>query len=292
MQVVEADRSLLICDDDKPFITRLARAMEQRGFSVTAVDSVGEGLRVVEGSPPAYAVVDMRLGDGNGLDVVQLLKVKVLLRQWSVQVRVRPLHDAGAPPWNQNEDVAHLPSQIPNCGVEVWAKRIQIQNAVVDAALALWRPGLKMPTHPPEHMGGAVGTLWPIVHTEAPVAGAGVLGQPLAVEANLPHGTGCKALEEKGQRWPTWYCCQVANAVRHDAVALPCLHVILDDLNFLNTSQCQRGCPTRARFVEMQPFLICAFMHKLVAPSEEPKQTPYSMDIPVKCEVSPSRQRG
>jgi len=76
MQVVEADRSLLICDDDKPFITRLSRAMEQRGFSVTAVDSVGEGLRVVEGSPPAYAVVDMRLGDGNGLDVVQLLKVR------------------------------------------------------------------------------------------------------------------------------------------------------------------------------------------------------------------------
>jgi two-component system, response regulator RegA len=70
------DRSLLIVDDDKPFLQRLARAMETRGFEVTAVESVVDGIREVEARPPAYAVVDMRLGDGNGLDVVQSLKAR------------------------------------------------------------------------------------------------------------------------------------------------------------------------------------------------------------------------
>jgi len=70
------DKSLLIVDDDKPFLQRLARAMESRGFAVTAVESVIDGIRHVESTPPAYAVVDMRLGDGNGLDVVQSLKMR------------------------------------------------------------------------------------------------------------------------------------------------------------------------------------------------------------------------
>jgi two-component system response regulator RegA len=68
------DKTLLIVDDDKPFLQRLARAMETRGFAVTALESVADGIRHVEAEPPAYAVVDMRLGDGNGLDVVQSLK--------------------------------------------------------------------------------------------------------------------------------------------------------------------------------------------------------------------------
>jgi two-component system response regulator RegA len=64
------DRSLLLVEDDKPFLTRLARAMESRGFAVDTADSVEEALAKVRLAAPAYAVVDMRLGDGNGLDVV------------------------------------------------------------------------------------------------------------------------------------------------------------------------------------------------------------------------------
>jgi two-component system, response regulator RegA len=66
--------SLLIVDDDKPFLDRLARAMEGRGFAVETASSVAEGLAVVTKSPPAFAVVDMRLGDGSGLDVISALK--------------------------------------------------------------------------------------------------------------------------------------------------------------------------------------------------------------------------
>ena len=74
--VVATERTLLIVEDDKAFLQRLARAMEARGFEVRTAESVGEGLQQVEASAPAFAVVDMRLGDGNGLDVISALKVR------------------------------------------------------------------------------------------------------------------------------------------------------------------------------------------------------------------------
>ena len=68
------DRSLLIVDDDEPFLRRLGRAMEKRGFEVTGVYTVAAARAVVESRPPAYAVVDLRLEDGNGLEVVGALR--------------------------------------------------------------------------------------------------------------------------------------------------------------------------------------------------------------------------
>jgi two-component system response regulator RegA len=68
------DRTLLIVEDDKSFLQRLARAMEGRGFAVTTAETVAEGLIHLETASPAFAVVDMRLGDGNGLDVISALK--------------------------------------------------------------------------------------------------------------------------------------------------------------------------------------------------------------------------
>ena len=64
------DRSLVLVDDDKAFVLRLARAMEMRGFEVRTAHSVAEGLALIHEKPPAFAVVDMRLEDGNGLDVI------------------------------------------------------------------------------------------------------------------------------------------------------------------------------------------------------------------------------
>ena len=70
------DPSLLLLDDDEPFLRRLARAMEKRGFDVTEAQSVEEGKRAVTQNPPAYAVVDLKLEDGNGLDVVEALRTQ------------------------------------------------------------------------------------------------------------------------------------------------------------------------------------------------------------------------
>lgn len=68
------DPNLLLVDDDEPFLRRLAKAMERRGFTVTTAASVAEGKSIALSSPPAYAVVDLRLEDGNGLDVVEVLR--------------------------------------------------------------------------------------------------------------------------------------------------------------------------------------------------------------------------
>ena len=70
----DAEKSLLIVDDDKAFLQRLARAMELRGFEVETAASVAEGKSAVDARAPAFAVVDMRLADGNGLDVVEHLR--------------------------------------------------------------------------------------------------------------------------------------------------------------------------------------------------------------------------
>ncbi len=75
-ELLAADRTLLLVDDDKAFLTRLERAMEKRGFDVRSADTVAAGLSAVEAAPPAFAVVDLRLEDGNGLDVVDALHKK------------------------------------------------------------------------------------------------------------------------------------------------------------------------------------------------------------------------
>ncbi|QQS15091.1 MAG: ActR/PrrA/RegA family redox response regulator transcription factor [Rhodospirillales bacterium] len=67
------ERSLLIADDDAPLRQRLARALELRGFVVTAVGSVAEAMALAS-KPPAFAVLDMRLGDGSGLELVSALR--------------------------------------------------------------------------------------------------------------------------------------------------------------------------------------------------------------------------
>ena len=68
------DRTLLIVEDDKSFLQRLARAMESRGFTVTTAETIAEGLERLETALPAFAVVDMRLAAGNGLEVISALK--------------------------------------------------------------------------------------------------------------------------------------------------------------------------------------------------------------------------
>jgi two-component system response regulator RegA len=72
--VSAAARTLLLVDDDAPLLNRLARAMEKRGFTVQTAGSVAEGIAAAGAAPPDYAVVDLRLADGSGLDVVAALR--------------------------------------------------------------------------------------------------------------------------------------------------------------------------------------------------------------------------
>lgn len=74
LKEIGEDASLLLVDDDEPFLKRLARAMEKRGFAVETAESVAAGTAIATARPPAYAVVDLRLEDGNGLDVVERIR--------------------------------------------------------------------------------------------------------------------------------------------------------------------------------------------------------------------------
>ena len=69
------DKSLLLVDDDNPFRERLARAMEKKGFEVIQAEGVKKGIDSVNAKTPGFAVVDLRLGDGNGLEVVKQIQL-------------------------------------------------------------------------------------------------------------------------------------------------------------------------------------------------------------------------
>ena len=72
-----SDKSLLILDDDDPLRGRLTRAMEKKGFVVKEAKNVNEGVQIVKNNPPSFALVDLRLEDGNGLDVInELSKIR------------------------------------------------------------------------------------------------------------------------------------------------------------------------------------------------------------------------
>jgi len=71
---VPAGSRLLLVDDDRPFLTRLGRAMETRGFQVEMSETISDALAKIRLAPPDFAVVDMRLSDGNGLDVIAAIR--------------------------------------------------------------------------------------------------------------------------------------------------------------------------------------------------------------------------
>jgi two-component system, response regulator RegA len=79
------DRTLLVVDDNSVFLERMARAMAERGFEVRSSSTVARALILVADKPPAFAVLDLRLADGSGLDVVaalRALQVTATCRQW------------------------------------------------------------------------------------------------------------------------------------------------------------------------------------------------------------------
>jgi len=76
IEEIGIDKTLLLVDDDEPFLRRLTKAMGKRGFKVESAGSVAAGRAIATARPPAYAVVDLRLTDGNGLDVVEVLHEK------------------------------------------------------------------------------------------------------------------------------------------------------------------------------------------------------------------------
>ena len=135
------DKTLLILDDDRAFLQRLARAMELRGFEVRSGHSVAEGLEFIRQKAPAFAVVDMRLEDGTGLDVIAELS------------RVRP--DARAIVLTGYGNIATAVSAVKLGAVDYLAKPADADD-VTDALLA----GTDEKAPPPENPMSADRVRW------------------------------------------------------------------------------------------------------------------------------------
>jgi two-component system response regulator RegA len=135
------DRTLICVDDDRAFLQRLVRAMESRGFHVRFGHSVAEGVELIRSSPPAFAVVDMRLEDGNGLDIIAELG------------RIRP--DARAIVLTGYGNIATAVSAVKLGAVDYLAKPADADD-ITDALLA--PPDTKAP--PPENPMSADRVRW------------------------------------------------------------------------------------------------------------------------------------
>ncbi len=141
MRETGQDRTLLIVDDDAPLRNRLARAMEKRNFKVDTAESVATAIEAARVSPPAYAVVDLRLEDGNGLDVVEVLH------------EIRP--DARVVMLTGYGNIATAVAAVKRGAVDYLAKPADADD--VEAAL-LAPPGQKPP--PPENPMSADRVRW------------------------------------------------------------------------------------------------------------------------------------
>jgi two-component system response regulator RegA len=130
---ITGERSVLIVEDDRSFLQRLAKAMEQRGCAVTTAESVADGLLQVERAAPAFAVVDMRLADGNGLDVISALK------------RRRP--DARAIILTGYGNIATAVNAVKLGAVDYLAKPVDADD-VVAALLAQDNRAIELPENP------------------------------------------------------------------------------------------------------------------------------------------------
>ncbi|MGE5546828.1 MAG: response regulator transcription factor [Solirubrobacterales bacterium] len=70
----EEPEIVLVVDDDEPFRLSLARALQRRQLVVDTAATIAEAVGLASVRPPTYAAVDLRLGDGNGLELVRILR--------------------------------------------------------------------------------------------------------------------------------------------------------------------------------------------------------------------------
>lgn len=70
---MENERTLVIVEDDASFARALKRSFERRGYVVTLCEGIDDVAALLAASPPDYAVVDLKLNGGSGLECVKLL---------------------------------------------------------------------------------------------------------------------------------------------------------------------------------------------------------------------------
>jgi two-component system response regulator RegA len=130
----EAAPVLILVDDDAPLRRSLQRALERREFQVYSADSLKAGLNLAHSVKPDYAVVDLRLEDGSGIELVRRL------RELHPKVRVVILTGYG--------NIATAVAAVKAGAVDYLAKPADADD-VINALLAT---GSTLPPPPPNPM--------------------------------------------------------------------------------------------------------------------------------------------
>lgn len=65
---------LLIVDDEIEFATTLAERMELRGIATQTANNGKEALELVHSSPPDLVILDLKMPDMSGLEVLERIK--------------------------------------------------------------------------------------------------------------------------------------------------------------------------------------------------------------------------
>jgi two-component system response regulator RegA len=125
---------LVLVDDDAPLRRSLQRALERRDFQVYSADSLKAGLNLAHSVKPDYAVVDLRLEDGSGIELVKRL------RELHPKVRVVILTGYG--------NIATAVAAVKAGAVDYLAKPADADD-VINALLAT---GSTLPPPPPNPM--------------------------------------------------------------------------------------------------------------------------------------------
>lgn len=175
----ESAGSLLIVDDDKPLLQRLAQAMTARGFDVVTAGSVRDACDKVAQHALDYAVVDMRLDDGDGMAVI------AALRQHQPECRAVMLTGYG--------NIATAVSAVKNGAVDYLAK-----PADADDVVASLLAGHGMTAAPPENPMSADRVRWEHIHRVHDLCGKNV--SETARRLNMHRRTLQRILAKKAPR--------------------------------------------------------------------------------------------
>lgn len=74
-------RKILVVDDDNVLRQRLGRALEDRGYTAVLAQGCAQAQELAQRESPHWAIVDLRMPDGNGLDlVVELLRLSTAIQ--------------------------------------------------------------------------------------------------------------------------------------------------------------------------------------------------------------------
>ena len=67
---------ILVVEDEADLAVTYDRLLRRQGYRVVTAASRGEGLKAIESAPPALVIADLRLPDGDGLDIIRAARAR------------------------------------------------------------------------------------------------------------------------------------------------------------------------------------------------------------------------